>query len=170
MQSKAQARKDLIAVRSAMANETVDYKSRDITGQLKSMIDWKIVQKMHCFLPIIDSNEPDMRELINYAYRHNILVYTSYPPAEKGLGVAKMDQTKVISHILSDSIKFDLIIVPMLAFNPATNHRLGYGGGFYDRLLAGQPKALKVGVCFQEFATQFPVEPHDQPLDRIVSA
>lgn len=170
MQSKAQARKHWIAIRSAMAPETVGYKSRDIAEQLKSMIDWNSIKTMHCFLPIIKSNEPDMRELISYVHSHNVVVYTSYPPAENGLKIVESEQANINQYLLTDTIKFDLIIVPMLAFDPATNHRLGYGGGFYDRLLATQPQALKVGVCFQEFATQFPIEAHDQPLDRIVSA
>ena len=30
----------------------------------------------------------------------------------------------------------DAVLVPMVAFNPLSCHRLGYGGGFYDRTLA----------------------------------
>ncbi|MEK9195764.1 MAG: 5-formyltetrahydrofolate cyclo-ligase, partial [Patescibacteria group bacterium] len=69
-----------------------------------------------------------------------------------------------------DEIQFDLIIVPMLAYDPVTKHRLGFGGGFYDRLLASQPEAVSVGVCFKEFAVEnLPVEPTDIALDEIIA-
>ena len=29
----------------------------------------------------------------------------------------------------------NIVIVPLLAFDPNTMHRLGYGGGYYDRTL-----------------------------------
>ena len=38
----------------------------------------------------------------------------------------------------------DLLLVPMLAFD-ARGHRLGYGGGFYDRTIAGASGAAAAG-------------------------
>jgi len=66
----------------------------------------------------------------------------------------------------------DLLLVPMLAFDRA-GYRLGYGGGFYDRTLAGL-RTVKpvqaVGVAFagQEMA-YVPHDDLDQPLDWIVT-
>ena len=66
----------------------------------------------------------------------------------------------------------EIVIVPLLAFDRA-GHRLGYGGGFYDRTLEGlraRGPVLAVGFAFaaQEVAG-VPVEPVDQPLDMIVT-
>ena len=61
----------------------------------------------------------------------------------------------------------------MLAFD-RDRHRLGYGRGHYDRaiaaLLADGIRPLLVGVAFstQEVAA-IPAEPHDVPLDVIVT-
>jgi 5-formyltetrahydrofolate cyclo-ligase len=58
--------------------------------------------------------------------------------------------------------------VPLLAFD-ATGHRLGYGGGFYDRTIAEARKRsdiTAVGVAFDE--QRLDAVPHvdyDQPLD-----
>ncbi|MBO0938079.1 5-formyltetrahydrofolate cyclo-ligase [Fibrella sp. HMF5335] len=42
--------------------------------------------------------------------------------------------------------KFDLVLVPLLAFDQQ-GHRVGYGGGYYDRLLAQcRPDCLKIGL------------------------
>ena len=63
----------------------------------------------------------------------------------------------------------NLIFVPLLAFD-RTFHRLGYGGGYYDRTLASLPGVPSIGYAFaaQEVAS-VPVGPHDLPLDRIVT-
>ncbi len=62
-----------------------------------------------------------------------------------------------------------VIFVPLLAFDRA-GHRLGYGGGYYDRTLAAHPGAVPVGVAFAaQEVERVPVEPHDQTLDRVAT-
>jgi 5-formyltetrahydrofolate cyclo-ligase len=64
----------------------------------------------------------------------------------------------------------DLILVPGLAFSQ-DRHRLGRGGGFFDRLLAGRAKqAFKLGVCFSfQLLDSVPTEAHDIVMDAIVT-
>jgi 5-formyltetrahydrofolate cyclo-ligase len=65
-----------------------------------------------------------------------------------------------------------LLLVPALAIDPATGTRLGYGAGYYDRLLAGiraQSRVLAVGVCRDEELVDLPAEPHDQPVDAVLT-
>jgi len=51
---------------------------------------------------------------------------------------------------LLDPEQADMIFVPGLAFDPL-GYRLGYGGGFYDRLLADPAlRATTVGLAFEE--------------------
>lgn len=61
-------------------------------------------------------------------------------------------------------------IVPGLAFTPG-GKRLGYGGGWYDRLLAAACEdSLKIGVAYDfQIVDDLPSEPHDILLDRIVT-
>ena len=66
--------------------------------------------------------------------------------------------------------EIDVVIVPMLGFN-ANGHRLGYGGGFYDRFLS-QTKAacIKIGVCHTaEPITIQNIENTDLSLDFLIS-
>lgn len=66
--------------------------------------------------------------------------------------------------------EYDLIIVPGLAFNDA-NHRLGYGGGYYDNFLTQHPLAFKLGICYAFQNVEYiPMEPHDVILDEIIFA
>ena len=65
-----------------------------------------------------------------------------------------------------------VIILPVLAFD-ATGARLGRGGGHYDRTLAGLRKKCHlraIGLAFDEqMVEKCPVEPHDAPLDMVVT-
>jgi 5-formyltetrahydrofolate cyclo-ligase len=61
------------------------------------------------------------------------------------------------------------VLVPMLAFD-SEGHRLGYGGGYYDRTLAGLSNARAIGVAYAgQEVLSLPRAPHDHPLDLIVT-
>ena len=63
-----------------------------------------------------------------------------------------------------------LVLMPGLAFDPA-GHRIGYGGGFYDRFLAAEPEHPTVALCydFQVFPA-LETEEFDIPVDCVVWA
>jgi len=67
----------------------------------------------------------------------------------------------------------DTMLVPLSAFD-AVGHRIGYGGGYYDRAIHRlQQKGLDptlIGVAFdcQEVAS-VPAEPHDVALDAVLT-
>lgn len=64
--------------------------------------------------------------------------------------------------------EIDLVLVPGLAFD-RNGGRIGYGAGFYDRFLAGTP-AVKVALAYSlQLIDAVPVEPHDVPVDRILT-
>ena len=60
------------------------------------------------------------------------------------------------------------LLVPCLGFNEQ-GYRLGYGGGFYDRTLAGGIRPATLGVAYACQAAQFEVDVHDLPLDLVVT-
>lgn len=63
----------------------------------------------------------------------------------------------------------DLAIVPLLAFT-ADGHRLGQGGGHYDRWLEANPLVLPVGLGWDcQLVEALPIEPHDRPLGAVVT-
>jgi len=64
----------------------------------------------------------------------------------------------------------DLIIVPGAAFDEAGN-RIGYGGGFYDRLLSSLLRAVPVvALCYEEqIVPAVPAEPHDIRISVILT-
>lgn len=66
----------------------------------------------------------------------------------------------------------NILVVPLLAFD-ASGHRLGFGGGYYDRTLQSlrsQRRIIAVGYAYsiQEVA-KLPSEAHDELLDWVVT-
>ena len=64
----------------------------------------------------------------------------------------------------------DLVVVPGLAFDPH-GHRLGRGGGYYDRFLSRlRDGATKVALVFDcQIIDDVPAVDHDVPVDAVVT-
>jgi 5-formyltetrahydrofolate cyclo-ligase len=64
----------------------------------------------------------------------------------------------------------DVVVVPGLVLD-RHGDRLGYGGGFFDRFLAGPAAgAVAVGAVFDDQVVErVPTEPHDVTLDAVVT-
>jgi len=64
--------------------------------------------------------------------------------------------------------RLDLVLAPGVGFDSA-GHRLGRGGGYYDRLLA-RVSGVKCGVAFDEqLVHQIPAEPHDIQMNFLLT-
>lgn len=74
----------------------------------------------------------------------------------------------------SDSVRPDIVLVPLLAFD-RRGGRLGQGGGYYDATLATLREAgapvTAVGLAYGEQACLFPLPraAHDQALDWVIT-
>ena len=66
----------------------------------------------------------------------------------------------------------DVILVPLVAFDANLN-RLGYGGGYYDRIiqkLENKKKILKIGLAFSfQRVKKVPISKYDKKLDYILT-
>ncbi|MRX06726.1 5-formyltetrahydrofolate cyclo-ligase [Pseudoduganella sp. FT25W] len=60
------------------------------------------------------------------------------------------------------------LLVPCLGFNPE-GYRLGYGGGFYDRTLARQPRPRALGIAYSSLQIAFAADAHDVALDCVLT-
>ena len=63
----------------------------------------------------------------------------------------------------------DLMLVPLVGFDEA-GYRLGYGGGYFDRTLAGLARAHTIGVGYESARVpSIEPQPHDLPMRWIVT-
>lgn len=63
-----------------------------------------------------------------------------------------------------------LVLMPGLAFDKE-GHRIGYGGGFYDKFLEQEPNHPTVALCYNfQVLPEIPVDIYDIPVDRVIWA
>ena len=63
-----------------------------------------------------------------------------------------------------------LVLMPGLAFDPQ-GHRIGYGGGFYDKFLAGEPHHPTLALCYEfRMLDHLETEEFDIPVDYVLWA
>lgn len=63
-----------------------------------------------------------------------------------------------------------LVLMPGLAFDPK-GHRIGYGGGFYDKFLAAEPNHPTLALCYEfQMLPSLETEEHDIPVDCVLWA
>ena len=88
--------------------------------------------------------------------------YPGCPMEEDAYGIPKPKDTEVIVPTL--------LFAPCVGYGPG-GYRLGYGGGFYDRMLGSlDPRPFTVGLGFGTgFVSDLEPEAHDVPLDAILN-
>jgi len=63
-----------------------------------------------------------------------------------------------------------LVLMPGLVFDPK-GHRIGYGGGFYDKFLAGEPEHTTIALCYDfQVLPEIKTDTFDIPVDRVLWA
>lgn len=120
-------------------------------------------------------------EMTEWAEAQNIVLFTPLPsepiitPLQidckaRNVSCANVPQSPKSETELHLPEQIDFIIVPGLAFSKE-KHRLGRGGGFFDRLLVGRAKdAFKLGICFDfQLLDQIPTEEHDVVMNGVVT-
>ena len=63
-----------------------------------------------------------------------------------------------------------LVLMPGMAFD-REGHRIGYGGGFYDKFLAREENHPKVALCYDfQMVPHLETEEYDIPVDKVIWA
>jgi 5,10-methenyltetrahydrofolate synthetase len=110
-------------------------------------------QRRRIGLPVVDKAH---KTLTFHAW------YPGCPMEEDAYGIPKPKDTEIITPTV--------LLTPCVGYGPG-GYRLGYGGGFYDRMLSSlSPKPHCVGLGYGVgFIPDFQAEPHDVPLDAILN-
>ena len=120
------------------------------------IIEWLWQQKKRVLAPLC---KPETREMAVYA----IKTFDDVAPGYFGIREPKQD---ILKPVAKQGI--DLIAVPAAAFD-RRGHRVGYGGGYYDRFLADMD-VPKIGLAFScQLVPKVPSDRFDQPVQGIVT-
>lgn len=69
----------------------------------------------------------------------------------------------------AEEVQPDVLFAPLVGFT-ANGHRLGQGGGHYDRWLGAHPEAISIGMAWDmQEIPDFAAEPHDVPMRAVVT-
>ena len=125
---------------------------------------WAFTQAKHCYLPVLNTHSD---QAMMFA---EITPESRFKPNRFGIPEPVVDE-----HDLLNAHQLDLILLPLVAFD-MQGHRVGMGGGFYDRTLAftrsqpydQRPKLIGLAHAFQHHKAIKP-SPWDIPLDGIVT-
>ena len=181
MQDKPAIRKELLRRRDAIPPEVRRAKDRLILERLLSLEEFKnagtvffyasfrtefdtteliktsLAAGKRAVLPKVDSEK---QELVLYEIKD----FSELGPGYMGIPEPTSPETPVSINDI------DLVIIPGAGFDPMGN-RIGYGGGYYDRLLSGMQKHVPViAPAYEEqIIDSIPSEPHDRKVQMIVT-
>ncbi len=119
------------------------------------------------------SDSPSLNEL-NVAFALTRTPTTGYDltihPAASELELHRFGYRQPVagSPLIPDE-EITAVLVPALAFDRWGN-RLGFGAGYYDRLLARLPRAHKIGVADLIVEQRLPTEAFDIPVTHLATA
>ena len=95
-------------------------------------------------------------------------IYISDFAAEVAPGYANIPEPIADEPVADD--KTALVLMPGLAFDPQ-GHRIGYGGGFYDRFLADEPDHPTLALCYGfQMVDHLETEEFDIPVNMVLWA
>lgn len=175
-EQKKLLRVEMFAKRNSLNSGVKSAYDTWICGELKKQIRSHGCNTVHAYIPM--GSEIDILPLLEHLLQDGMTVV-----CPKTLPKRKLENRILTSlneletgimgtqHPLEANLyegRYDCIIVPGLAVD-SQHYRLGYGGGYYDTFLSGQPNAFTIGIYypFQQVQT-VPTEPHDLPLRSVL--
>ena len=179
--TKQYLRKRMRQLRLAVPRAARMKRSAALCEQVQALDEYRKANAIALFWPIERMGEVDLRELDRAARAAGKKVYYPGGTAEcpELLAVDDLRELEDRGHGYAEPPPsaraarrgdIALIIVPALAIGP-TGHRLGYGGGYYDRLQRAHcPPAVGVVVAHSfQLLAEVPHEDHDVPCNIVIT-
>ncbi|MEK9656912.1 MAG: 5-formyltetrahydrofolate cyclo-ligase [bacterium] len=179
MRSKSDLRAQFLDIREQLAQDLVHYNSLRVVSRLRYFLSKLSIKTVLAYMPI--KNEVDLSSLYKEILidGHFSLVF---PVVHKGGLLFR--QVSNMSDDLSRSTygifepkegcecvsinEIDLALVPGVVFD-SSGYRLGFGGGYYDRLLASVSFDT-VGICFDfQIVDLLPIDSWDISMSYVLS-
>ncbi len=173
----------VLARRDAIPQAQREARSLELSRRVQALPEFEAARTVMAYMPM--GSEFDTRPLLQAALARGARVVL--PRVERATRTLALHAVTDLDRSLKDGIwgirepdparcpvaalgEVDFILMPGAAFD-RQRHRMGYGGGFYDKLLSRpERRAVTVAVAFAEqLVADVPVEAHDVPVDILVS-
>jgi len=178
--TKSTIRKTLLGYRRLLGEEIFHKRNEKLCERLLRAIQKNGSNTIHVFLSIDRNREPDVSILFPALRDRGCRIVAArtdfanksqqhfYLNESTELCENKMNIPEPVGAEPADLKDVDLILVPLSAADKHRN-RIGYGGGYYDRLLKNS-NALKVGLCLSPLLDEISqTEEWDVELDQIIT-
>lgn len=161
---KSELRKNFLARQKSFSPEEREVKSFSIAASFFQKFDLSKINFLHCFLPIEKFNEIDTRPIFERIWREFPKIETLVPRVNfqkneiENLKFSVETETEKNEWDIHEPAhderveteKIDIVLVPLLCFD-RIGYRVGYGKGFYDKLLKNcREDCLKIGLNYFE--------------------
>lgn len=178
MKSKQKLRKQMLQYRKSLSKKAVARASARVCQKLIQLDEYRQAKTILFYMAV--RNEIDVLQAIWQAWQDGksvvlprvkgsmieCILVEQLAQLQKGtFGILEPKNGKNV-----DPQQLDLVIVPGVAFD-VQGYRLGYGGGYYDRLFSQYPSLKRIGVLEhgQLVTTVYP-EAHDQKMDVLITS
>lgn len=168
MESKVENRKKILQMLKKFSDYEKGRQNKEVLEQLTASSDWKSAKKIALYMsmPI----EFNLTELFDQSDDKEILIPRCLP--QRQMIFAKYDKENLVRSKFgllepkSDlAIEPDFILVPGLIWNDE-GHRIGFGGGYYDRYLANF-EGMTASVLYDFQKMDFAAEAHDIAVKKL---
>lgn len=175
---KALLRKEIRALKRAMTRQQIAEKSEALARQLYAHPLYQNARCIYGYLPynqevrttamlekaLLDGKRVAVPKV--YGDTMRFVYITDLSKVEKGYcGIPEPVEDGPVAQE-EDA----LVLMPGLAFDHEGG-RMGYGGGFYDRLLEKEPKHPTLALCYDfQMVERVPMEEHDHRVDAVITA
>lgn len=183
MMTKGEIRKKILSIRNSMPQDEVKDKSKKIIDKLISLDDYKNSHTVFIYMSF--GNEVITYDLIKTMISEGKRVVIPYTDTKNTVlipsEIKSLEEDLVLNSFgyyepVFEKIKtvepeeFDLIVNPGVVFDRQLN-RVGYGKGYYDRILVRKRNGVKaVAVAFElQVLDEVPAEVHDIKMDMIIT-
>ncbi|MBQ6496432.1 MAG: 5-formyltetrahydrofolate cyclo-ligase [Firmicutes bacterium] len=176
--NKKELRKEILAQRLALDEETIALASQVICRKVLSIDAYEEAEDICLYMPF--RNEVDAMLLAEVAaedgkrvwipkvMEDNTMQFNAYTGEDSLVSGAYGIRESTSEEFLTPDDK-TLIIMPGAVFTP-WRERIGYGGGYYDRYLQTHPECRTIALCYDlQIVSEIPAEAHDQKPDYVVS-
>jgi len=176
--NKQELRKAIREKKRAMTEEEIIQKSEALGCQFLASEEYRAARSVYGYLPY--NQEVRTVPMLEKALRDGKRVAVPKCYGDEMRFIWMDDLSKVekgyagIPEPIADGPVADdetaLVLMPGMAFDKE-GHRIGYGGGFYDKFLAREPKHPKLALCYDfQMVSALETEEYDIPVDKVLWA